>query len=638
MAIGRIFGPMLYTTLDRQGVDLTFTNNGVPLLYFNNTDRVVQVRNGSGGVYVVNVDGNLAAGNVVLNNNATITTQGVNQRLLIQANGTANVFITNANVTSGRIDNTVIGGITPNTGKFNYLEATQQGVFATANVTNLTGGRVVFTSTSTQNLADSSQFLFFESNSTLYVGNLQTLSSQLFTTIDTGNLRVRNLVPGQVAFVAGNNWVIGNSSFTFSNANALLSTGNISIIAPSDTNQLLFVDPTDSNKVRGTTYVSFYNQTLYSNGITRLGTIQMSGSTITTTGTNQDLQLTASGLGVISASSKNIRNLAPPTEDSDAVTKNYVDNLVGFVQSAAKKIYNGVAPGSFVEVSDNDLFTANIVMNVQGQEYVRLQNGYVNIQDLRITNATLSTVAGQLEIAPANNDKINMRSNLSVLLPKGLTTEQPDNPVEGEFRYNTEQKSVEWYNGSYWTTPANNVVYSQTISPDGTSNSFTLRQDSVTDAVLVNFNGVIQTPGNTYSVANSTITFTTTPLSTDVIEIRFFNGTISHATNPITVDEPFVTVGTSFTTVDTWDIRTYRAARYSYTAKSLTSNNYEAGELMVVHDGISGFYTNSPVVRNGTTWLTWVVTLTAPGILALKLKGTATDTRVKFHRVYLTDG
>jgi len=638
MPIGRVFGPMLNTTLDRQGVDLTLTNNGVNLLYFDNANRLIQVRNGSGGTYVFNVDGNLAAGNVILDNNATITTQGVNQRLLIQANGTANVFITNANVTSGRIDNTVIGGITPNTGRFNFLSATQQGQFATANVTNLTGGRVVYTSTSTNNLADNAQFLFFEGNATLYVGNIQTLSSQLYTTIDTGNLRIRNTTPEQIAFFAGNNWVIGNASLTFSNANALLSTGNIRLIAPNDTNQILYVDPTDGNKVRGTSFLTFYQQTLYSNGISRFGNVQISGATITTSGTNQDLNLSASGLGVISASSKNIRNLAPPTDASDAVTKNYVDNLVGFVQSASKRIYNGIAPGSFVEVSDDDLFTANIVMNIQGTEYMRLENGYVDVQDLRITNATLSTTAGALELAPANNDKINMRSNLSVLLPKGVTAEQPNNSTEGEFRYNSELKSVEWYNGTYWTTPANNVIYSQTITPDGVSNSYSLRQPAVTESILVNFNGVIQTPGNTYSVANSTITFTTTPLSTDVVEIRFFNGTVSQATNPITVDAPFQTVGTSFTTVDSWDMRTYRAARYAYTAKSTTGNLYEAGEIMVVHDGVTGYYTNSPVVRNASTWLTWTITVAAPGILSLKLKGTSTDTRVKFHRLYLTDG
>jgi hypothetical protein len=83
------------------------------------------------------------------------------------------------------------------------------------------------------------------------------------------------------------------------------------------------------------------------------------------------------------------------------------------------------------------------------------------------------------------------------------------------------------YNGSEWVAATNeqSVITNQTITPDGSSSSYTLDQSSTADAILVTINGISQTPTVDYTVAGNVIAFSTTPLSTDIVQIRFIAAT-----------------------------------------------------------------------------------------------------------------
>jgi hypothetical protein len=74
-----------------------------------------------------------------------------------------------------------------------------------------------------------------------------------------------------------------------------------------------------------------------------------------------------------------------------------------------------------------------------------------------------------------------------------------------------------------WTAPTGNItsILDQQIFGDGATVDFTLVTPSVTNAVIVSINGVMQIPGVAYTVTGSTISFTEAPLSSDLIDIRF---------------------------------------------------------------------------------------------------------------------
>lgn len=650
MAIGRISGPMLLPELDRQGINLDFVSGPASLFKINAEAYSMQILGGSGaGIYRFDVAGNLVAGNVVLQDGALITTQQLNQTLVLSANGVANVTVINANVISGRVDGTVVGGINPRPGTFTYLNANVLGTFATANINNLSANRIPFTAANNDILVDNPTFRFFNANNAMVVANLSVTEQQSFTTLDAGNLIIREAVPTAITFIAANNWVISNAALNYSVGNNLVSTGNIRLTGV-NTNQLLYLDGTDERKFKGSPFLQFDGINMSANGISTLGNVVLrfdvgtNKPRITTAGANEDLVITPSGTGSIDVDNNLIRNLASPLTGSDAATKQYVDSLITISTSSTRSIFQF---DSSVIVSDDNLTAANIVFNINGVEQGRVQSGEWILQDLVIRNNVLETDAGALEIKPFSNDRVILDTSLSMRLPSGNIAQRPTPGAEqtGDFRFNSELSTIEWYDGSSWENPANSTVTSQTIVPDGTNVAFSLSQNSTTESVLVNFNGVIQRPSTTYSVAGNLITFTTVPLTTDIIEVRFLNGATALATNPIVVDKPFSNVGVTATTVDQWSILQYIGAKYTYTARTSTGNNVEMGELKLVHDNftvgnalaVSTFFTSSFVSKSGNSCVTWSTLVSAQGVLSLRATGTHVDTNVKWHATYFTD-
>jgi hypothetical protein len=148
---------------------------------------------------------------------------------------------------------------------------------------------------------------------------------------------------------------------------------------------------------------------------------------------------------------------------------------------------------------------------------------------------------------------------------------------------------------------------------------------------------VIQRPSTTYSVASDQITFTSVPLTTDIIEVRFFNGTVAQATNPIVVDKPYSNVGVTTTTLDSWYVNQYRGAKYIYTARTTTGDNVELGDIKLVHDNIDAYFNTSFVSKTGNSMVTWSTSIDFSGVLSLQAQGTHIDVNIKWHAVYLTD-
>jgi hypothetical protein len=69
------------------------------------------------------------------------------------------------------------------------------------------------------------------------------------------------------------------------------------------------------------------------------------------------------------------------------------------------------------------------------------------------------------------------------------------------------------------------IITNQTITPNGSANTFVLDQSTTAVGVLVTINGVTQTPTVDYTVTGNSITIGETPLNTDIIQVRYLSGT-----------------------------------------------------------------------------------------------------------------
>lgn len=197
-------------------------------------------------------------------------------------------------------------------------------------------------------------------------------------------------------------------------------------------------------------------------------------------------------------------------------------------------------------------------------------SGTSNFGNLSIANTTISstTANANIVLTPNGVGEVVLSGNTGMVVPVGTTAQRPDYPsyantAQGTLRFNTTTLQLEVFDGSNWdsATGDTSIITNQTISPDGSTVTYTLDQSTTADAILVSINGISQTPSVDYTVVGNSITFTTTPLTSDIVQVRFIASTtaISGVTLPI------------YTTTQ---------------AQSLSS--VATGELIYVSDGANG--------------------------------------------------
>jgi hypothetical protein len=198
---------------------------------------------------------------------------------------------------------------------------------------------------------------------------------------------------------------------------------------------------------------------------------------------------------------------------------------------------------NFIGETIPSVLTAGNVVYISGYEYIGALGvtnnpGNAIIGNLTIANTTISTslVDGNITLAATGNAIVQITGTAGVSIPSGNTAQRPDPAVEGTLRFNTATGIVEIYTGTAWKGAGEVIasITNQTINGDGSTATFTLDNPATAASILVTINGVNQTPAVDYTVANDVdITFTTVPITSDVIQIRFISQvtTVASVTN-----------------------------------------------------------------------------------------------------------
>lgn len=182
-----------------------------------------------------------------------------------------------------------------------------------------------------------------------------------------------------------------------------------------------------------------------------------------------------------------------------------------------------------VNFDDTNVPTAvsgNVVF-IEGYRYIGAK-GVGNIasnnflDNITITTTTISTdiTNGNIYLSPTGTGIVQITGTRAFSIPAGTTAQEPSGVPTGSLRFNTDVASPEFFNGNSWVSLSTAVGY-QTFSGNGTGNTFPLNQSTTTGGVLVSLNGVQQTPNVAYTVSGSSITFTETPETSDVIDVRY---------------------------------------------------------------------------------------------------------------------
>ena len=257
-----------------------------------------------------------------------------------------------------------------------------------------------------------------------------------------------------------------------------------------------------------------------------VGDFSFAGNTMSTT---SNIVLSPAD-GYVFASNSIISNVANPVNNSDVVTLDYLNSALSGVSNSMTS-YDSSIIITDASSSNNAYITTTIDGTITANATSTIAEFFtaVNIANVAINDRTIST-AGNLRLETTGNGVVQVIGTDAMWLPSGDNAGRPAVAEIGYFRYNTALQSIEYYNGNVWISPGQAVISSDIITPDGTSNVYSLSTTTTDNGVLVSINGTLQQPGTAYSIISDQITFIETPLTTDIIEVRHISvGAVSVA-------------------------------------------------------------------------------------------------------------
>ena len=469
MAIGRITGPMLFSNLDRQGVNLAIDAN---LVYADVTARHVGISTSS-PQYTLDVNGNAHLGNLyILNDTITSDTGKINlgnaTNLKIAGGNIYDIMYTDGSGDVSFASMTTLASLSGFTGNNISVGTTPKG----------TDGYGTNALTTGMNIADAINTL------DNILGNITNISGNVIT---TGNLYLH----GVSGYNTTNGILISNGTgaTSFVDANTIpaivsinANTNNINnnLTAFETWANLTFVTATTETALASN--VGAYQ--IYANA--NIGTLYLGN--ISTNANLGAYQIYANANAATQATSINSINA------NIGAFETYANLYIG---AAA---YGNANVATYLPNYTGNLFPGNVTSAFHGNVYTDYISGNIG-------------------------NVISFASSGAIGLPVGTTSNRPIGS-SGYVRFNLDTPALEYFDGTVWV-PVTNTITDQQIAPDGTNNTYTLTQQATAIGVIVSINGVVQQPNLAYTITNNQITFNEVPYVTDLIDIRFLGASVT---------------------------------------------------------------------------------------------------------------
>jgi len=352
--------------------------------------------------------------------------------------------------------------------------------------------------------------------------------------------------------------------------------------------------------ISGARYVGPTGATNFSNGLT-IGNITIGGNTITgnsagiTFGSNifiGNLFYSSNGQPFTSSTYGNIQVLANLSSGTISSNISTTGNI-----ATTSNMYATYFIGSAAYLTDLPATYSN--SNVAS--YLTSYTGNITAGNIILQNKLYTNT-----IAANTGTVVVVQGNGALGLPTGTTSQRPTGST-GYVRYNTELASPEYFDGTVWV-PVVNGITDQQITPNdngyGTGPTFTLSQVATAIGVMVSINGVLQRPntgtGGAYTVSGDQITFTETPQTTDIIDIRFLASAVTYEFDNINPGTYLnrITATTAPTLIDTVPVTGNTAVNWQLTAVDNINTKYKSSTVSSINDGSVVYYNEYGVLKS----------------------------------------
>jgi hypothetical protein len=519
--------------------------------------------------------GALSTGDILISQNNITTTQS-NSNLVLTANGNGQITVPTSDVYLSQ-QLTVVG--TTNTGNINVTgtvtqtgnvthtgNTTQTGNFAlagnllvsnTAQFTDIKiDNNVITTTTSNADLdlrANGTGKVLIPSNNVEVTNNLTVVGATSTTTLNnTGTVTSGTFSTGDITITSN------TISTTVSNSNLeLLAAGSGKIYVPTNNvqfGQALTVVGTstlDDTNITGTlTHVGATTQTGNTNqtgnfvltGNLTVGNtaqftdIKIDNNVITTTTSNADLELRASGTGRIFVPSNNV-TIEQNLTVTGTTTTTTINNS-GTVTAATFNDGNITISGNTIQTT---VTNSNLQLQAAGTGFIELEQFEIQDNTIRISASNTDMV-----LQPNGTGIVSINSTQALKLPAGDNLQRPT-AVAGMVRFNSELSRYEGYNGTTWVRldgvedADGNTKITAELTPGANDNTirFFTNGTQVADLTSTRFNvtsavvGDLNLSNNTISTTGSNQNLTLTPSGTGSVRTGHFSFKDNTITNTV---------------------------------------------------------------------------------------------------------
>jgi len=224
--------------------------------------------------------------------------------------------------------------------------------------------------------------------------------------------------------------------------------------------------------------------------------------------------------GAQSMGNNKLTTLATPTDSGDATTKSYVDNLIAALPSAYRYRNVKVATTANIDLSNPATSTIDGI-GLSAGDRVLVHNQSTPAQNGIYVFDTSSTAM----VRASDSDAWDELVGSLVYVDQGTT--------QAEYRYFCTSNSggtlgstaVTYTKDTSGTLSVSNFVFGEVPSGtiNGSNTTFTLSVTPSTGTLSLYLNGILQNSGagNDYTITTNSISFTTAPISGDVLQANF---------------------------------------------------------------------------------------------------------------------
>ena len=264
---------------------------------------------------------------------------------------------------------------------------------------------------------------------TAIIDDIEINTNYITTTQSNSDLELRSNGTGKV-YVPDNNVQVDNDLNVAGTTTLSDTTINGDVVHEGNYNQ------TGDTTITGNLTVS---QDLTVDATAQFEEIRIENNFITTTNTNADLELRASGTGEVKIPDNDVEITGDLTVEGAVNIDNSLD-LAGSVTADRYETGDIVIDDNFITTTQSN---SNLELRAAG-------TGSVDFELLSINESTISSTTNNPINLQPDDGNVYISGTGALTLPVGTEEQRPDTPYKGQIRFNDDTDTFEGYDGTRW--------------------------------------------------------------------------------------------------------------------------------------------------------------------------------------------